>query len=86
MGVDQLPRRDWTGTPVLIGIGWTMRRPRRAAVSLALYTHAVGWELRLEGQHAFPRSRICQTKEEVAIAAEEWQQMLEIDGWTSDAS
>lgn len=86
MRVDDLPRHDWTGIPVLIGVGWTMRRPRRAAVRLALYSHARGWELRLEGQHAFPRSRICRTSDEVHVTAEDWRQMLEVDGWKSDDS
>jgi hypothetical protein len=68
MGVDQRPRRDWTGTRVSIGIGWTMRRSRRTALHLALYTDPLGWDLPLEGQHALPRSRICRTKERRCVA------------------
>ena len=69
----------------MLGVSWTMRLAKRA-VRLALYTHALGWELRLEGPHGFPRSRICRTKDEVVAVAERWRQTLEVDGWRLDAS
>jgi hypothetical protein len=69
-----------TPRPSLVTTYWTLHRPGRTA-QCVLYTHGAEWELSLQGEHSFPRSRICLTREDVVARQEQWKATLERDGW-----
>ena len=59
---------------------WTLRRSRRT-VHCDIYPHPSGWELRLTGNHQYPRTKLCSTAEDVQATQKQWKAMLELDGW-----
>lgn len=76
-------RRDvWNGTPQLQATWWTLRRDR-GELRCQMYSHELGWELRLESDSVelFPRTKVCRTENEVLDAQEAWRQLLETKGW-----
>jgi hypothetical protein len=80
MTIPRLPRLKWTGTAGFVARWWTMHRISRE-VSCTMYTHPEGWEVRLEGKHAYPPRHVCGTDEAVHACVERWRGVLELDGW-----
>jgi hypothetical protein len=76
------PWLAWSGRTVLASTFWTLHRSLRTA-HCVLYTHRLGWELCLLGEHAFPRSHVCHTENEVMQTRDEWKAMLLWDGWAA---
>jgi hypothetical protein len=74
----------WSGRTALAATFWTLHRAPRIA-QCVLYTHRLGWELCLLGEHAFPRSRVCRTAEEVTETRDEWKAILVWDGWAASS-
>jgi hypothetical protein len=70
----------WSGRTALAATFWTLHRSLRTA-QCVLYTHRFGWELCLLGEHAFPRSHVCRTIDEVSDTRDEWKATLVWDGW-----
>jgi hypothetical protein len=59
---------------------WTLRRSGRT-VHCDVYPNPAGWELRLTGNHLYPRTKVCATAEDVQTTQKLWKAMLERDGW-----
>lgn len=74
-----LLRTSWL---TLAATFWTLHRSRRTA-QCVLYTHRLGWELCLLGEHAFPRSHVCRTADEVTDTRDAWKAVLLWDGWAA---
>jgi hypothetical protein len=73
-----LQRADWDGHPVNLGDAWTLRKADREA-RCALFSHQLGWELRLiVGE--LVRSQVCRSGDEVLDVTENWAAMIQ-KGW-----
>jgi hypothetical protein len=80
-----LPRPLWNGTPIKGGDLFTLRRQREGELRVAVcavWTHTFGWELRLLGDSAFRRSRICRDHDQLLETMELWKTVLVVSGWT----
>jgi hypothetical protein len=75
-----LQRAIWDGTPKLLATWWTLGKSRRTA-RCHLYSHQLGWELRLEGVDDLPRTQVCRSETEVLEVQEQWRSLLETNGW-----
>ena len=73
-------RSSGTGKAERIERLWTLRRSRRT-VHCDVYANPSGWELRLTGNHQYPRSKQCATSEDVEATQKQWKAMLITDGW-----
>jgi hypothetical protein len=76
-----LQRPDWTGEPLRIGATWTFRKGRRTA-ECVLWTHQLGWELRLVSGSDLLRSQVCRTQDEVLDTYEQWKAAMIEKGWS----
>jgi hypothetical protein len=70
----------WSGKPALATTFWTLHLENDTA-QCVLYTHARGWELCLQGEHRFARSRVCRTAKKVMQTHEAWKVRLLRKGW-----
>jgi hypothetical protein len=65
-------QRRVTGEPICLGLMWTVTRRRRTAIC-ELWTHSVGWELRLRSGATVLQSLVCRADDEMFDAHEEWR-------------
>jgi hypothetical protein len=75
-----LQRPDWTGEPVRLGSMWTLAKGRRTAVC-ELWTHQLGWELKLASGATLLQSQVCRTQDDVLDAHEAWKVAMRSKGW-----
>jgi hypothetical protein len=76
-----LQRAIWDGRPKQLATWWTLRKGRQTA-RCELYSHQLGWELRLEDVDDLPRTQVCRSEGEVLDGQEKWRAALEAKGWT----
>ena len=75
-----LQREHWTG-PAFLDNAWMMTK-RRHVATCELFSHQLGWELRLTiGE--LVRTQVCRSTEEVMRVQEEWQRALEERGYAA---
>lgn len=79
--VDVLQRAVWDGAPKVLARWWTVRKGNRSAECF-LYSHQLGWELRLVGVDDLPRTQVCRRQDEVLDTQEQWKHALHEKGWT----
>ncbi len=80
-----IQRAVWDGNPVPLGIGFTLKKPkasRELTAICALWSHHLGWELRLEVNGLLSRSQVCRSRDEVLALCEQWQGAMFENGWT----
>ena len=82
--LDVLQRPFWTGHPIKQAVAvrlcrTVVGRPREAVAEL--WTHEIGWELRLLVDGDFQRSQVCRSEDEVFTAIGEWRDALTAKGW-----
>lgn len=75
-----LPRSVWHGTPHEVGQYFVLRKNRREA-KVVIFTHQVGWEVRLFVGAQPVHTETCRTQEEVCGTAERWRASLTDQGW-----
>jgi hypothetical protein len=77
-----LQRPDWHGTPIELGDLFRLHKNRREARA-ALFTHPVGWEVRLLiGSHIeVVQTQVCRDQEEVLTTAEQVKAAMMAKGW-----
>lgn len=76
----QRPR--WHGTPLQLGELFVLHKNRRAARAV-LFTHQLGWEVRLMigAQSEVVQTQVCRTEEEVLSTDEQWRAAMNEKGW-----
>jgi hypothetical protein len=80
MPLEVLQRRAWNGMPVRLGSMFTVTRGRRSAVC-ELWTHLLGWELRLTTGATLLQSQVYRAQEDVLGTHETWQAAIIEKGW-----
>jgi hypothetical protein len=82
MALQVLQRPDWHGTPIELGSLFRLQKNRREARA-ALFTHQLGWEVRLlvGTQLEVARTQVCRDQEGVLKTGEQWKQALIAEGW-----
>ena len=78
--MDVLQRYAWTGEPLRLGPVWTLHKGRRSA-TCELWTHQLGWELRLASGASLLQSQVCRTQDEVLSTHEAWKAAMQGKGW-----
>jgi len=79
-----LQREHWNGRPTLLGdlVRVTKRRGDKTLDATArLWTHAVGWEVRLEINGDLQRSEVFRSQDDVLTAGETWKAAMVEKGW-----
>ena len=80
IAVEVLQRRVVSGQASELGDFFRVKRDRRRA-RCALFTHALGWELKLYVGARLLQARICLTQEDVFSTGERWKDGLLNDRW-----
>jgi hypothetical protein len=76
MSTFTLQRGDWDGQPADLGDGWQLRKEGRSGLSHAvcrLWSHPLGYELRLEVDGSLIRSQVAKSDDEILTAQQEWR-------------
>jgi hypothetical protein len=83
MSIDVLQRLTWHGEPKELGDLFRLTKNRQARA--VLFTHQLGWEIRLlvGSQAELARSQVCRTQDEVLTTGETWRAALQAEGWTA---
>ena len=66
-----LSRYDFYKGPQLLGEQWTLKR-EALLMRCTLYTHTLGWELKLTAGASFSRSQVCKTETDVFRTSDAW--------------
>jgi hypothetical protein len=82
MPLQVLQRPNWHGTPVELGGLFRLTKNRREAKA-ALFTHQLGWEVRLlvGSQLEVVQTQVCRDQEEVLRTGEQWKAAMIEKGW-----
>lgn len=82
--VTDILARPWNGEPLKQGhavrLHKTIGGRERDAIG-ELWTHELGWEIRLFVAGEWQRSQVCRTQDEVFNTADEWRDALKAKGW-----
>lgn len=74
------PQRDsWDHTPRELQTVWTLTKKDRAA-SLVLYTHQLGWELRIESGDLL-MTQVCKSDRDIEDVSAAWREAMIEKGW-----
>jgi hypothetical protein len=79
-----LQREHWSGQPTHLGDLFCVNRTRdqkQLHAVCQLWTHAFGWELRLEIAGDLQRSEVCRSQEAVFTTFETWKAAMIEKGW-----
>ena len=79
-----LQRAHWNGQPTRLGDLFRvhkMRGDKRLDAACELWTHALGWEVRLEINGDLQRSEVFRCQDDVLTAAETWKVAMGEKGW-----
>jgi hypothetical protein len=77
-------RTDWSGQAVDLGERWRVRRQGCDAAREAvcrLFSHPLGWELRVEVDAQLVRSEVCRSEAQVTQVSEGWKSAMIDRGW-----
>jgi hypothetical protein len=77
---DVAPLPRWTGTPALLGTVWTLHKGSRSA-TCEVWSHPLGWELRLSTDAEFVRSEVCRSLVGYLDVADGWKIAFTEKGW-----
>jgi hypothetical protein len=79
-----LQREHWNGQPTYLGDLFRlhkMRGDKRLEAAARLWTHNLGWEVRLEVNGDLQRSEVFRSQDAVLTAGEEWKAAMVRVGW-----
>jgi hypothetical protein len=79
-----LQREHWNGQPTHLGDLFRvskMRGDKQLAAVCKLWTHALGWEVRLEINGDLQRSEVFRSQDDVLNAGETWKAAMVEKGW-----
>jgi hypothetical protein len=74
------PQRQVYIRPALLTAAWVLHKGSRAA-RCTIWSHPLGFELRLVCDDSLPRIRICQTPETMVQLQARWRAAMEAQGW-----
>ena len=80
-----LPREHSNGRPVYLGALFRVRKMRgkkSLAAICKLWTHHLGWEVRLEINGDLQRSEVFRSEDDVLTAGEQWKAAMVDMGWS----
>jgi hypothetical protein len=80
-----LQREHWNGLPALLGDLFRvskMRGDKQLDAACRLWTHQLGWEVRLEINGDLQRSEVFRSQDEVLTAGETWNAAMIEKGWS----
>lgn len=80
MPLDVLQRHVWTGQPIRLGSLFTVTKGRHTA-DCELWTHQLGWELRLTSGTTLLQSQVCRVQNDVLEMQEAWKAAMTDKGW-----
>ena len=80
MPLEMLQRHTWTGQPIRLGSMFTVTKGQRTA-DCELWTHILGWELRLKSGATLLQSQVCRAQDDVLGVAEAWKVAMVDKGW-----
>ncbi len=83
MPPEVLQRAFWTGIPMDLGIWWILRKKGHDAVC-RMFSHPLGWELRLDCDGEMTRTAQCRSQEEILATEAEWRTWLRQPGWQGE--
>jgi hypothetical protein len=75
-----LQRHGWTGQPIRLGSMFTVTKGRHTA-DCELWTHVLGWELRLTSGATLLQSQVCRAQDDVLGTDESWKTAMIGKGW-----
>ena len=79
--MNETPQREfWNGKAVRLGDVWTLRK-RNHDVQCMLFTHQLGWELRVEISESF-MTQVCRSDREIEEVSAGWRDAMFEKGWT----
>lgn len=84
MRPDALQVPGWNGAPAAVGELFHLHRVRcgqPVAAVCYLFTHQLGWELRLEIAGSLQRSEVCRTHDAVLDTSQSWVGSMTEHGW-----
>jgi hypothetical protein len=79
-----LQREHWNGQPTYLGDLFRLKKPRgekSLAAICKLWTHHLGWEVRLEIDGDLQRSEVLRAQGDVLTAGEQWKAAMIEKGW-----
>jgi hypothetical protein len=77
---DVAPLPPYYGSPALLGVVWTLRKGDRTA-TCEVWSHPLGWELRLSAGDEFVRSEVCRSLVGYLDVADTWRVAFVDKGW-----
>jgi len=74
------PQREfWNGQPAALETVWTLSKRGQVAL-LVLYTHQLGWELRIESGDLL-MTQVCKSDREIEDVSAAWKAAMLEKGW-----
>ena len=80
-----LQREHWNGQPTYLGDLFRVSKTRddkRLSAVCQLWTHNLGWEVRLEINSELQRSEVFRSQDDVLTAGETWKAAMSEKGWS----
>ena len=74
-------RKHWNGPPEQIRELFTLTRVTGVRAVCLLWTHPLGWEMRLLVNDTFTRSQVVRDPADIQRIANEWRDAMIRDGW-----
>ena len=81
---DVAPLPRWTGTPALLVVVWTLHKAsacRARETRCEMWSHPLGWELRVSADGEFVRSEVCRSLVGYLDVADGWKGAFVEKGW-----
>ena len=80
MPLQVLQRPDWHGEPRNLGDAFRLHKGKRQAVC-ELWSHQLGWELRLIAAGDVLATKVCRSQEDVFDTYDTWRAAMMEKGW-----
>lgn len=74
--------RAWDGSPREQALVWQLTKRRRSA-RCGLWSHPLGWELRVTVDGELVRSQAYRVAEDVLADSQQWRRQFAEKGWTA---
>lgn len=76
-----LQRQFWNGQPEELQLLFQLTNARGARARCSLWSHQLGWELRLDLNGSLIRSQVARSHDQVTSTAAEWKSAMHDRGW-----
>ena len=79
-----IQREIWNGNPEQLRELFSLAKAGRAMAVCSLWSHQLGWELRLAVNGSLVRSQVMRSAESIDSTAEDWRSVMLAEGWTAN--